>query len=275
MTENSSLQIYLEHIRRYPLLTFEQEIDLARRIQNGDKEAESLMINSNLRLVVRIARRYTSSDFPLMDVIQEGNIGLMTAVKKFKADFEVRFSTYACWWIRQTISRSLNNKKRIIRLPHRKEELLKHIQKAFFEFQNEEHRNPSVAELSELIGTNQENITELIGYLSPTYSLDAEIEDSEKSTFIDMFVDNTYNPECSLMKEIEQNATKAFVNNVLKKRDKSILMERLNLSCRLKPKTLKDLGYMYGISAETVRQIEMRAIKKLQKHSSELTKAIS
>lgn len=129
MNDHDSLQEYLKEIRKYPLLSFEEELSLSKKIQEGDLSARKQLIESNLRLVVTVGRKYAAPDMPLLDIIQEGNMGLITAAQKYEFSYNVRFSTYACWWIQQAITRAIANKRRMIRLPFRKEELAGRIRR--------------------------------------------------------------------------------------------------------------------------------------------------
>ena len=141
---DDSLQAYFNQIRRIPLLTFEEELELSKCVHKGDEAARRRLIEANLRLVVKIARGYLASNVSLMDLIQEGNMGLMHAVGKYDHNKQVRFSTYAAWWIRQFVSRYLANKRRTIRLPHRKEETLRKIQQSFYSLSQLYMRQPKV-----------------------------------------------------------------------------------------------------------------------------------
>ena len=156
--DDVTLHAYLEEISRFKLLEFEEELDLSRRIEKGDKDALNALINANLRLVVKIAKAYVSAEMGLMDLIQEGNLGLIKAAEKYDYRKEVRFSTYASWWIKQSITRSITNKKRAIRLPHRKEEALKRLQRISEEFSQEYFRHPTLEELAAYTGMKETEV---------------------------------------------------------------------------------------------------------------------
>ncbi|MCK5736004.1 MAG: sigma-70 family RNA polymerase sigma factor [Spirochaetaceae bacterium] len=256
-----TLHAYLDEISRYSLLNYEQELDYSHRIEDGDHDALNALINANLRLVVKIAKAYVSPEMGLMDLIQEGNLGLIKAAEKYDYRKEVRFSTYASWWIKQSISRSITNKRRAIRLPHRKEESLKRLQKISEEFSQEYYRQPNVEELAAYSGMNQQDVVSVLDLGAMTVSLDSEIN-MNSGTLLDVLEDNSYSPDHELVNKSLKEDTRRFLN-ILREREKTILMYRFAFD-EDKKYTLKMIGEKMGISPETVRQIEMRALKKLR-----------
>jgi RNA polymerase primary sigma factor len=262
-----ALQNYFAGIKKEPLLDFEQELDLSRRIEKGEEEALATLIKANLRLVVKIARSYLSSGVSLLDLIQEGNIGLMKAAEKFDYRKEVRFSTYAAWWIRQSIVRALAKSQRHIKLPHRKEELLRKIQRFYYTFSQEKGRKPEIGEIALSLHVNEEEVTSLMNFASPVVSLDWEDENGE-SRLGDMFEDTTYQPDTELLRKCAQEDTMKFLEH-LREKERKVLLYRFSFHGG-KRITLKSIGEEMGISPETVRQIEMKAIKKLRQHSDEI-----
>jgi RNA polymerase primary sigma factor len=260
-----TLHAYLEEISRFKLLDFDEELDFSRRIENGDHDALTALINANLRLVVKIAKAYVSPDMVLMDLIQEGNLGLIKAAEKYDYRKEVRFSTYASWWIKQSISRAITNKKRAIRLPHRKEEALKRLQRISDEFAQEYFRQPSLEELAAYTGMKEQDVSSVMDLASSTISLDSEIN-LNNGTLLDVLEDNSFSPDRELVKKSLEEDTRRFLD-VLRDREKTILMYRFAFDGG-KKQTLKMIGEKMGISPETVRQIEMRALKKLR-HEAE------
>ena len=199
MTEIDLFEKYKKNIKQYELLSAEEELGLADKIQAGDKTALNELINGNLRLVIKIAKKYASTQMPLLDLIQEGNIGLMAAAERFKSSFQVRFSTYACWWIKQYIIRSMQNKKRTIRLPSRKEILLSHLQKESFEFKLQNGRKPSSLEIAELLNTSLDEIRQILPFIQQPVSLDNTLEDDDSCCILDFVSDDYYNPEKQMM----------------------------------------------------------------------------
>lgn len=264
-----ALHAYLEEISHFNLLSFEEELDFSRRIENGDSKALESLINANLRLVVKIAKAYVISEMGLMDLIQEGNLGLMKAAEKYDHRKEVRFSTYASWWIKQSIGRAITNKRRAIRLPHRKEETLKHIQRISEEFSQEYFRQPSTGELAVCSGMKEADIHIVLDLAGTMVSLDSEISASN-ATLLDVLEDHSFSPDSELVKKSMQEDTRRFLG-VLKEREKDILMKRFAFDGG-KKKTLKAIGKQMGISAETVRQIEMKALKKLRTQAEPIRK---
>jgi RNA polymerase primary sigma factor len=256
-----TLHAYLEEISRYNLLNYEEELDFSRRIEKGEHEALNSLINANLRLVVKIAKAYVSPEMGLMDLIQEGNLGLIKAAEKYDYRKEVRFSTYASWWIKQSISRAITNKRRAIRLPHRKEEALKRLQKISEEFSQEFFRQPSIEELAAYTSMDEREVSSVLDLASSTVSLDSEIN-MNNGTLLDVLEDNTYSPDGELVRKSLKEDTRRFLD-ILREREKTILMYRFAFDGD-KKHTLKMIGEKMGISPETVRQIEMRALKKLR-----------
>jgi RNA polymerase primary sigma factor len=259
------LQSYFRKIRTIPLLSFEEELELSRRIHKGDKAAKQQLIESNLRLVVKIARGYITSDVSFMDIIQEGNMGLMWAAEKYDPLKNVRFSTYASWWIRKSIARYLSSRRRIIRLPHRKEEILRKIQKAYHILSQTLMHQPSAEEISNYIGVSREDVVFIMSITNGTIPLEINSADDESTSIVDIHEDYTYNPERTLMKKSMRTETLRFLN-CLKDREKRILIYRYQLN-GCKRYTLKTIGDKMGISSETVRQIEIKALKKIRENS--------
>src|SRR5271169_384122 len=170
-----NLKAYFSQIKKAKLLTFEEELELSRRIQAGDEQARTLLIESNLRLVVRIAKSYLTPEVSILDLIQEGNLGLMRAASKYDFRKQVRFSTYASWWIKQSIVRSLSNKKRVIRLPHRQEEKLRKINKVYNNLSQVLMREPTLLEIAEEIGLQQDEGASIINSSISVASLDSTL----------------------------------------------------------------------------------------------------
>jgi len=265
--EDSAIKTYFNQIQNTPLLSFDEELELSRRIQKGDENARQQLIKANLRLVVKIARSYTTSEYSFLDIIQEGNLGLIKAASRYDYKKNVRFSTYAAWWIKQSIVRALSKKKRPIRLPHRKEELLKRIQRTYYVLNQEFSRKPSIEEIAGELGEKPEDVAALLNSSSPLYSLDSTLND-DSATLMDLYEDKSFDPDEMLMKKSFREETMNFLEHLLEK-EKQILMYRFSFYGG-KKYTLKYIGEEMGISPETVREIEIRAIKKLKDHADEL-----
>jgi RNA polymerase primary sigma factor len=261
------LQSYFQQIKKKPLLSFEEVQDLSKRIQKGDKAARDRLIEANLRLVVKIARLYTYCGAPLLDLIQEGNLGLMRAVEKYDPAKNIRFSSYACWWIRQSICRFIANKQRVIHLPHRKEMLLRKVRKSCQSLNQTLMRQPTVEEIAADLHIPVEEVKNIMTLTDVTLSLEMDVGYDKTSALEDLHEDYTYNPEKTFMRKNTRHATLQVLDQ-LKDKEKRILMYRYQFNGE--HHTLKNIGDKMGISAETVRQIEMRALKKMRSHADEL-----
>ena len=264
---DDNLKSYFSQIKAARLLTFEEELSLSRRIQAGDEDARRQLIESNLRLVVRIAKNYLTPEVSILDLIQEGNIGLMRAVAKYDFHKNVRFSTYASWWIKQAIVRSLSNKKRLIRLPHRQEEKLRKINKVYNTLSQVLMREPTLVEIAEEIGLEEKEVAALINSSSSVASLDSSAS-TETGSLHDMIEDMSFNPDRELMRRTIREDTMKLLDG-LQDKEKQILLYRFSFLSG-KRHTLKKIGDELGISPETVRQIEIRALKKLRTFSDDL-----
>ena len=262
-----SLKSYYESVKRIPLLTADEERDLSIRIQNGDEAARAKLIESNLRLVIKIARSFANFDVSLIDLIQEGNAGLIKAAERFDYRKNVRFSTYASWWIKQAITRSLVNTRRAIRLPHRKEELIRRIHKAHAALSQLYSREPSYEELATELGISAANVREALDLSGGVVPLEVEKDDDEGGSIIDVYEDLSYSPDQQMEKECERERTLSLLEELME-RERTVLMYRFEFF-GAKKSTLKVIGQSMGISAETVRQIEKRALRKLREKNDE------
>ena len=253
---------YLQEIRRYPRLTQEQEQELAKRCAQGDEEAIRQMVNCNLRLVVSVAREYAGRGVPLLDLIQEGSMGLIVAAKKFDYTLDYRFSTYATKWIRQGITRCLMNHGSVIRVPVHTAERMRKINAAQSAFLQEHGRAPSLEELSELVDLPAEKVRKLLRLTPDTCSLDAPAgEDGEGSLGMSL-ADTAPEPQQELIRE-ELKSTMDRLLSALSPRQQQILRLHFGMDdgvCH----TLDQIGQELGISKERVRQIERQAMDRLQ-----------
>ncbi|MDR2900492.1 MAG: RNA polymerase sigma factor RpoD/SigA [Treponema sp.] len=263
------LRTYFNQIKSIPLLSFEEELELSKRIQKGDKAARQKLIESNLKLVITIAKNYVMSDVLLIDLIQEGNLGLIHAAEKYDHKKNVRFSTYANWWIKQAIARALAKKRRAIRLPQRKEELLRKIQKVDQYLRQELMRRPSSEEIAAEIGIQSSEVNAILNLTTNMLPLEMESSYNEDSvSIVDVYEDYTYSPERELIKQSIRDDTIRHVNR-LKERERRILTYRFQLN-NGESYTLKKIGDKMGISPETVRQIEIKALKKMRLEAKDL-----
>ncbi|MBN1519418.1 MAG: RNA polymerase sigma factor RpoD/SigA [Spirochaetales bacterium] len=267
MTEDS-LKMYYERVKLIPLLSAEEERELSMRIQMGEDAARSRLIEANLRLVIKIARSFSNFDIPLVDLIQEGNMGLIKAAERFDYRKNVRFSTYASWWIKQAVTRSLVNSRRAIRLPHRKEELIRRIHKIYGDLSQSLSREPTHAELAKELGISAQAVREALELSSAIVPLETEHDEEDCGSVIDVFEDLTYSPDIQFEREQDRTRTLALLEELMD-RERKVLMYRFEFYGTGRS-TLKTIGQTMGLSAETVRQIEKRALRKLRERNTEL-----
>ena len=255
---------YLREIRSYPMLTQEQERELATRCAQGDEDAIRTMVNSNLRLVVSIAREYAGRGVPLLDLIQEGSIGLLAAARKFDYTYDCRFSTYATKWIRQGVNRCIFNHAGLIRVPQRTMEKIRKLLYTKANFQKENGEEPTVAELAQACEMEEKQAKELLNLLPQVCSLDAPAGDPEYDA-LQMLLEDVHAPqphEELVRQELRQTLDKLL--SMLDERQQQVLRLHFGLEdgvCR----SLGDIGTMLGISKERARQVERQAMEKMQK----------
>lgn len=258
----NSVQLYFQQINRIPLLTQEEEVSLAKRSLTGDTEASKRLVEANLRLVVSIAKHYHSSTLSFMDLVQEGNIGLCKAAEKFDYTKGYRFSTYATWWVRQTITRALADQDRVIRIPTNLVEYHNKMSKIIAQYQTEYGTNPSVEELMEETGWTKERVSTLLDLTMSTASLETPVGDEEEATMGDLIPDNTYNPVAEAMREADKQVILSVLNTLTEK-ERDVMTLRFGIGTD-NPLTLEEVGEKYNVTRERIRQIENRALKKLR-----------
>lgn len=258
-----STRFYLKEISKIPLLTFEEEKALAIRIANGDEEAVDEMVLHNLRLVVMVAKKYKGCGLPLLDLIQEGNTGLIEGAKKFDLSKGYRFSTYATWWIRQKIGRALSNQSRNIRIPAHIAELTSKIKRAYGPLTQQLGRTPTEEEVAEYIGSDVDKVRVALDMSQATASLDVPVGEDDDATIGDLQPDNNaVNPYYNLVAE----ANKEIINSVfdtLGEREANILKLRFGIDTD-HPHTLAEVGEVIGVTRERVRQLEVKALRKMR-----------
>lgn len=263
-----SLNNYFSSINRIALLTQEEESVLAKSKCEGNEKAKEKLINSNLRLVVKIAKNYTSIDSAIIDLIQEGNLGLIRAAEKFDYSMGCRFSTYASYWIKHYITRFIAKRSRTIRIPIRKGDLFKKIKKAREILISENGREPNSVEIAELLGISEREVNDIIEVFQPTVSLEYPLNDSDFSLLEVVEDETTKSPDFNLSKdELKKTLDEAL--NSLMDNEKKILRMRFGFDDD-RSVTLKEVGNKFGISAETVRQIESRAMNKIKQKFAHL-----
>jgi len=261
---DAAMKVYLREIGRIPLLTPEQEIELAGKIRNGDRDARTLMINSNLRLVVTIAQDYANRGLPLLDVIAEGNIGLMTAVDRFEPSKGAKLSTYAAWWIKQSIKRALANQSKTIRLPVHLVDKISKMRRVSLQMSEELGREPTDEELGDEIGIASGKVSQLKTVSIRPASLDAPISDDDSTEFGEIVGDEDAQTPFELLRDKNLRNEVGGLLDVLDDREKKIIFQRFGLDGG-KPKTLEEVGKKFGVTRERIRQLQNIALSKLRR----------
>lgn len=266
--DNEVLSIYLEQINKIPMLSYEEEYELALKAKNGDKKAFDRIINANLRFVVSVAKKYKGQGMALSDLINEGNIGLITALEKFEPEKGYHFISYAVWWIRQSIMKALSEKARAVRLPLNRANELMQIQKAQGEILHESAGDPNDLHfISEKTGLDETLVKDLLSISQDMVNLDSAIksDDDSSSTFSEFIEDPSSGPEAEVVGE----SLKAEVHSLLmtlNEKERMILTMRYGLDGS-KPMSLKEIGMKFGLTKERIRQIEKRSLEKLRDNS--------
>jgi RNA polymerase primary sigma factor len=261
---DSGIKIYLREIGQVALLTPEQEIELAARIKKGDKEARSLMIRANLRLVVKIAHDYANLGLPLLDLISEGNIGLMKAVERFDPAKGGKLSTYAAWWIKQSIKRALANQSKTIRLPVHLVDKISKMRRVSIQMSEELGREPTDEELAEEVGLSSVKVTHLKTVAIRPASLDAPISDDDSTAFGEIVGDEDALTPFEMLRDKNLHAEMGDLLAVLDDRETRIIFSRFGLDGG-KPRTLEEVGKKFGVTRERIRQLQNIALSKLRR----------
>ncbi len=259
-----SIKFYFSCIKRYPLLTSQEEKFLAKKIARGDMVARRHMIEANLRLVVNIAKRYINRGFPLQDLIEEGNIGLIKSVERFKATKGCKFSTYATYWIKQSIERAIANQSNVVRVPIHITADLSKISRVTRELMMSHHREPDLMELAEKTGFSGRYVKKLDIISKKCYSLEAVLPDGNEQTLLDKLEDHSYPPPGDYIDVYRRHDKIASWLGMLDEHERTILMHRFGL-VNDTSKTLEEIGREFGVTRERVRQIEAKALDKLKK----------
>ena len=265
---DTAIRVYLREIGRIALLTPKQEIELAARIKQGDREARALLISSNLRLVVTIAQDYANLGLPLLDLISEGNVGLTIAVDRFDPSKGAKLSTYAAWWIRQSIKRALSNQGRTIRLPVHLGEKISKMRRVALHLSEEIGREPTDDELGEEIGIASEKVSHLkTASISPA-SLDAPISDDDLTEFGEGVADEQARTPFELLRDKDLHNDVDGLLEVLDDREKEIISQRFGFDGG-EQKTLEEIGRKFRVSRERIRQLQNEALSKLRRALSQ------
>jgi RNA polymerase primary sigma factor len=262
LATTDALQLFLNEAGRWPLLTAEEEVELAKRIERGDKEAKDRMINSNLRLVVSIAKRYQGHGLSLLDLIQEGIIGLIRAVEKFDWRRGFKFSTYATWWIRQAVQRGVANKSRTIRIPVHIAEREQRIARAERELAPKLGRQPTEKEVAKHARLPVKQVQEVRKAARAVTSLDRPIGDESEGALGELFASEQAPPEEEIGVSLEQDVLRRAVAQ-LPERERDVVKLRYGLNGDRDPASLEAIGRELGLTRERVRQIEANALEQL------------
>jgi len=265
---DDSVRLYLREIGKIPLLTAEEELELAYRVVAGEKRAKDKMAEANMRLVVSIAKRYSGRGLDFLDLIQEGNTGLLRAVEKFDPDRGFKFSTYATWWIRQAITRAIADQARTIRIPVHMVETINKLLRTQRRMTQELNREPTIEELSEELEMEPEKIEYVMKIKQDISSLDASVGrdgDEEDSVLGDFIEDeDTISPEDSATNQLLKEQVRDVLSS-LSDREQKIVRMRFGLDSG-KSHTLEEVGQEFAVTRERIRQIEAKALAKLRKH---------
>ncbi len=263
---DDSVRLYLREIGKIPLLTAEQELELAHRVVAGEKDAKDKMAEANMRLVVSIAKRYVGRGLDLLDLIQEGNTGLLRAVEKFDPDKGFKFSTYATWWIRQAITRAIADQARTIRIPVHMVETINKLLRTQRRLTQELNREPTNEEIAKEMEIEVEKVEHIMKIKQDIHSLDQSVRDDEEDSVLGDFVEDedTISPEDSAANQLLKEQVKDLLGS-LSEREQKIVRLRFGLEDG-KSHTLEEVGQEFSVTRERIRQIEAKALAKLRKH---------
>jgi RNA polymerase primary sigma factor len=263
---DDSVRLYLREIGKIPLLTAEEELALAKKVKSGDKRAKDAMAEANMRLVVSIAKRYVGRGLDLLDLIQEGNTGLLRAVEKFDPDRGFKFSTYATWWIRQAITRAIADQARTIRIPVHMVETINKLLRTQRRLTQELNREPTNEEIAVAMEMDVDKVEHIMKIKQDISSLDASVRDDEEDSVLGDFIEDedAKTPTESASEQLLKEQVKQILGT-LTEREQKILKLRFGLEDG-KSHTLEEVGQEFSVTRERIRQIEAKALAKLRKH---------
>nr|WP_317331444.1 sigma-70 family RNA polymerase sigma factor [uncultured Romboutsia sp.] len=267
---SNAMKMYLKEIEEYPMLSAKEEVELAKAIIDSSEEAKEKFINANYRLVVSIAKRYRKESVDMLDLIQAGNIGLIKAVEKYDYKKGFKFSTYATWWIKQSITRYIDDCENTIRIPVHLHQRINFVKRKKQELANILQREPSMDELAEICELEVDKVLDILKRDKNIVSLDTPIKEDEDSSLVEFIPSDAHFGDV-VMHEVEQNNLREKIDEVLtglSDQEQQVLRMRFGLDDDT-PKTLEEIGKVFGVTRERIRQIEAKAIRKLR-HPSRL-----
>ena len=266
--DNEVLSVYLREINRIPLLSYDEEYELALKAKAGDRSARDRIIQSNLRFVVSVAKKFRGNGLPLSDLIDEGNIGLITALDKFEPEKGYHFISYAVWWIRQSIMKAISEKSRAVRLPlNRSNELMQILKAKKALMHTMETAEPTVEDIANETGLDAKLISDLLAVSSEMMSFDSPVKKGEdgSSTYGDFLEDESAGPETQMMDKALKEEVSSLLD-ILTDKERDIIIKRNGLDGN-EAMSLKEIGEGYSLTKERIRQIEKRALEKLRAES--------
>ncbi len=263
LSDNETIKLYMQHIANYERVTPEEEVELAARIHEGDEKARVKLVRSNLRLVVKIAHDFKGRGLPLLDLISEGNIGLMRAVDKFDPSKGAKLSSYAAWWIKQCMRRALANQSRTVRIPIQSATKISKIHNARIRLREKLNREPENSEIAEEINLTERTVSQLGRVSTTTFSLHDPIQQGEEGEFHDILPDQSTSTPDQMVQDDETMRRMMHLVQFLDERERGILTLRYGLNGE-RPHTLEEVSRIIGPTRERIRQLQHQAVKKLR-----------
>lgn len=270
---NDCIKSYLKDINRYPILSPEEEREVAKAASEGDKRAFDKLINSNLRFVVSVAKQYQNDTLSLLDLINEGNIGLIKAAHKFDYTRGFKFISYAVWWIRQSIMQAISDKAKTIRIPTNQGAMINKVSKAISQFEQQNDRSPSYDEISAITDIPEEKIGEIMAIMTKTISVDTPFGDEEDGCLLDVIPNVNTNPTDSNLNDISKVEEMNRILSKLPIRESAIIQMFFGLN-GIQEMPFEEIGKRFGLTGERIRQLKEKTLKSLKDNYSEQLKRI-